>query len=473
MLVNSDTQSSGSAIPIHKPDIVLEPFGQQDSTAFQTPFLFCYALPDSADIDNISQNLRNGLSKLTAAFPWVAGNVINEDRSEGHPGVWKIRTTRSTPDLVVKDYRDDDGVADMRRMQSLSFPMSLLDQETFSPLMCHGSPDRIEDRSPVLVLQVTLIRGGLMLNFSGHHQALDGTGQEQLAFLLNKACRGEAFTEDEIRVGNLSRVDIVELLPADWQPDPNSIYLQQVKAASKPAPIGDVPAEIEEPKKPMRLPWINVVFSSSALQRLKEEAHRGLPSGFVSTDDALTAFIWQSISRARRKRCAGDTRSTIARAVNPRRYLGIPPTYPGYISNNAYSTFTLDELSDAPLSTMAALLRAEVDPATSRFGQATREFATLIDRATDKNAIAAKVDLDTDILQSSWANMRCNTFDFGLNLGLPQAFRRTLHAPVPSLMFFLPRPPNGEIVISMCLREDDLESLKADPAVSKLARFIG
>lgn len=321
----------------------------------------------------------------------------------------------------------------------------------------------------MLSIQANLIRGGLILNITGHHQALDGTGQEQVAFLLNKACHDEAFTADEIRIGNASRADIIEFLPSNWQPDLDSRYLQRVWPNQESAPSGKSTPERSE------LLWTNVSFSSEALTQLKVQAHSGLSSGFVSTDDALTAFIWQSMARARRQRYPGATRTTVGRAVNPRRYLGIPETYPGYISNMAYSSLTMDELSDAPLSVISALLRSAVDPEVSQIGRTTREFATLLHRATDKNSISANenLNLDTDVMLSSWANMRCYDWDFGLGPGYPLAFRRTRHAPVPSLMFLLPRRPNGEIVVSMCVRADDLESLKSDDEFCHRGILIG
>lgn len=74
---------------------------------------------------------------------------------------------------------------------------------------------------------------------------------------------------------------------------------------------------------------------------------------------------------------------------------------------------------------------------------------------------------------SSWAGQRCYAFDFGLGLGRPVAFRRPRMIPVPGLMFLLPKRPDGEIVLTMCARDDDLERLAADPTFTKYGRVIG
>lgn len=427
-------------------DITLEIFGQQSSAGIQTPFLFCYSSPDTPDIDGIVQRLENGLLALCAALPWVAGNVICEDDDQG--GVFKIRTTRAKPVIVVKDHREDLSVPSMSRLQAAGFPTSQLDEDLLSPVVVIPQGERIEDRTAVVTLQVNLLRGGIILNLSGHHQVLDGTGQEQIAYFLNKACRGEPFTEEEVRIGNLDRASVVKPLPDAWQPGPNSPYLKDSSDDTPP------------PRPPGELVWTDLPFASDSLARLKQAARTA--SGYVSTDDALTAHLWQALARARRKRHPGSTPSTLGRAVNPRRYLDIPATYPGYISNMAHSRVSLDELADSPLSTVAKLLRSAVDPATSRLGESTLEYATLLYRARDKDSVSANqhLDLDTDLMVSSWAGMRCYRFDFGLGLGPPRAFRRTKHVPVPSLMFILPKDPGGGVVVTICARADDVEGLK-------------
>lgn len=130
----TDTPPQGPTVTDHTADIVLEIFGQQDSTGFQTPFLFCYALPDSVDFNSVEQKLQDGLYKLAAAFPWVAGNIINENRTESDSGIFKIRTSRATPSLVIKDHRDDASVASLLAMEESGFPISFLDEGMFSPL---------------------------------------------------------------------------------------------------------------------------------------------------------------------------------------------------------------------------------------------------------------------------------------------------------------------------------------------------
>lgn len=135
----------------------------------------------------------------------------------------------------------------------------------------------------------------------------------------------------------------------------------------------------------------------------------------------------------------------------------------------------LQELAQIPLGRVASTLRKAVDPRTSALRDTTREFATLLFRAADRSTVnmGARLDLDFDLMVSSWANMRCYQFIFGLELGSPIAFRRPQQAPVPSLVFLLPRRQDGEIAVQMGARVDDINALRGDEEWLRATKYIG
>jgi hypothetical protein len=452
------------------PDTTLELFGQQGSAGVSTPFVFCFrthgseANLEEGSISKTVATLQTGLERLAQAFPWTAGRVVkvaSSDRTTA--GVYKIRHTNEPPRLIVKDQRIDYSGFNMKDFVEDGCPCRHLPEEMVSPYdVLPGKPDQVEARSAVLTVQVSQFQGGIMVNLVGHHQALDGTGQEQLAYLLNKACHGETFTDEEIHMGNMAREGIILPFPEEWQPRPDSRYLRRhVPVPAPPIARWEGLRPSVDPAEPC---WTDFTFSAKALTKLKAEANLGLESGYVSTDDALTSLVWQTLARARCTRYPLDAPSTIGRAVNPRRYLGIPATYPGYITNMAFSTRSLGSLVESSLSSIAQEFRAAVDPATSNLQETTRELATLIHRARDKDSIAltGSLDPELDIMMSSWASMRCSQFDFGLGLGLPVAIRRTLIPPVLGLMYFLPKGREGEIVLHICARRGDLLKMYND-----------
>lgn len=123
---------------------------------------------------------------------------------------------------------------------------------------------------------------------------------------------------------------------------------------------------------------------------------------------------------------------------------------------------------------LASQLRSAVDPKTSSLAYNTRALATFLDRAPDKDSISftATLDLSTDIMLSSWAKLGCYGLDFNLGLGKPEAVRRPQFDPVESLIYLMPRAPDGEIAVGFCLRDEDMERLRADEEFAKYGKYI-
>jgi hypothetical protein len=198
-------------------------------------------------------------------------------------------------------------------------------------------------------------------------------------------------------------------------------------------------------------------------------------SDYISTDDAISALIWQSVTRARLPRLNPEAESTFARAVDPRRYIGIPLTYPGVVQNMAYNTCTLESLVEEPLGCVASRLRAAIDPKTSGLDYRTRALATALSHAADKNdfSVEAAINLSSDIMLSSWSKVDCYKLDFNFGLGKPEAVRRPQFRPVESLMNLMPKALDNEISAGICLTDEDMERLKADSELTKYATYIG
>jgi hypothetical protein len=140
-----------------------------------------------------------------------------------------------------------------------------------------------------------------------------------------------------------------------------------------------------------------------------------------------------------------------------------------------YHTYTLQKLVDEPLGCVASQLRLAVDPKTSNLGYSTRALATFLSRTPDKSIVSftATLDLSADIMLSSWAKVDCYELDFNLGLGKPEAVRRPQFDPVESLIYLMPRTLDGEIAVAICLRDEDMERLRADEEFAKYGRYIG
>lgn len=459
-------------------DDCLDILGQQPGlNRLYTQICFCFSVSDACSHSVITDTLTIGLERLLASFPWVAGQVVNEGLGEGNSGIFTIKPWEKTPGLVVKDRRSDPSIPKMDALRQANFPFSMLDESIIAPRKTlPGSPDEPpSDPAPVLLIQATLIIGGLLLTFVGNHQTMDMTGQGQVIDLFSKACHNEQFTNEELSCGNLARRNLIPFLDDSYEQ--GSELAHQI---AKPTPFSSTLSGANDqlaPPSPPECTWAYFNFEPSSLTILKELATRTmtLPSSHISTDDALTAFIWQSIMRARSPRLSPTVEVILARAVDIRRYLNIPATYPGVVNNMSYHTYKLEELLGEPLCSVTSQLRSAIDPRTSNLGYNTRALATLLNRTQDKNNIdvTATLDLAVDIMVSSWAKLDCYNLDFNLGLGKPDSVRRPQFPPVESLIYLMPKRLDGEITVGICLRNEDMERLRVDEEFAKYGKYIG
>ena len=455
----------------------LDILGQLPSLKIYTQICFCFSVADASSHPAIINTLTDGLERLSASFPWLAGQVVQEGAGEGDSGIFKFKPLGETPLLVVKDLRHDPSIPTMDGLRRADFPISMLDENIIAPrkTLPGSSEDSASDSAPVFLLQTNFIAGGLLLTIVGQHNTMDMTGQGHIIHLFSKACRNEQFTSEELSSGNLGRRSLIPLLDNSYKP--GSELAHQIV---KPTPSHSITSSTNVhrvPPPPPKSTWAYFTFHLTSLTALKSLATKTItpPLGYISTDDALSAFIWQSVIRARLPHLNPTAESTFARAVNVRHYLDIPPTYPGLVQNMTYHTYSLQKLVEEPLGGVASQLRSALDPKTSDLGYNTRALATLLNRTPDKSifSLTATLDISTDLMLSSWAHLDCYELDFNLGLGTPEAVRRPQFDPVESLIYLMPRTPDGEIAVAICLRDEDMERLRADEEFAKYGRYIG
>jgi hypothetical protein len=453
------------------PDDCLNVLEQRPGWArFSTNIAWCFASSETPNIPAIVGKLQHALEDLASAFPWTAGQVINEgsDPANSNTGVYKIISKDAPPQIVVKDHRQTPSVPSMHDLSQVGFAIKSLDEAFFAPRPNFSIDANILRH--VLLVQVTVVSGGLILVFSGNHSATDMPGLTQIGRWFDKACRNEAFTTKELEVGNMPRRNLIPLLDSAYQPG-DEISLQMTPMSSIPIARNQSGTMVENTK----IRWETFSFRSTAIAELKAVATATRTSKFVSTDDAFSAFLWQSLARIRLQRLGADKTSTVARACNARRFLDIPSAYPGLVQNTIYSKLSLRELAELPLGAVASILRDAVASESPSIEFYTRAVATVLSRSADKGClkVAAWMDRSSDVLLSSFTALEAYDQDFGLGLGRAEAVRLTNLVNHEGMMFFMPAEPSGDITIAICLRDEDLVRLRVDELFGRYGRHVG
>ena len=429
-----------------------------------TQLCLCFSTPETdphSIISDVTHYLDTGLTRLTTHFPWVAGRVVHED------SVFKIKPFNNSPSLSVKDLRSQ--LPSFRDYRAAGFPFSMLDEKVIASR--NTLPERSDEPAPVLLLQATLIRGGVLLVVTGQHNCMDIRGQAQIIHLWAKACRGERYTEDELQGGNLPRWDVIPLSEDDDKSKDKSTFSRNAESTKKTTPDED---SNEKPQST----WAYFIFSALSLASLKAIAVESIESGYVSTDDVLSAVIWQSITRTRLARSdSGTVPSTLDRQVDVRRHLGVPNTYTGNVVHKVSTTMTMQRVCEMPLGHLAVHLRTRLQ--STDFACEVRRAATVAlanatqlsshgTTATNRSTLPP-----TDVRISSWVKEDCYHLDFGGVFGRPEAVRRPSFEAWEGLVYFLPKKEDGEVAVAICLRDGDLQRLRGDERFGVWGEWVG
>ncbi|KAF2720202.1 hypothetical protein K431DRAFT_271258 [Polychaeton citri CBS 116435] len=439
----------------------LDIFGQNPRLSrLYTQLCFAFPLPNY-DIQlqaRITAHLSHGLEILAAALPWVAGEVIRDDT-----GLYRIRACGSTPTLAIKDLSNQ--LPSFEEYRKARFPFKILDEMVIAPR--RTLPDAVNENAPVFLLQVNFVVGGLLLVFNGQHNCMDFRGQAEIIRLFSKACREEVLTDGELEAARLPRFDWIQTIG-----ETENLPRSKTKSILSAAASGE-----QAPRLSSRNLWTYFLFSSDALSTLKSTAVETMESEYVSTDDVLSAFIWQAVLRARKSRLESmQVDSVFERQVDARKRLGIPEGYTGNVVFKSKSVLHLQYIIEAPLGVVASRLRQALNPTPSIEHQVREAATTLHKEIRESGTISGSIHTGlplTGIRLSSWAKENCYGLDFGGLLGKAEAIRRPSFKTWEGLVYFLPKALNGEIAVALCLRDDDLERLRSDDLFRQYGQYVG
>ncbi|KAI4178022.1 MAG: hypothetical protein LQ346_007594 [Caloplaca aetnensis] len=428
-----------------------------------TQMLLCF--PVAADIkrSEIIQTLQSAAAALVQAVPILAGQVVNhkdENLQVPNSGTFRVEPYDHPNGSPIRINVLDDFVS-YDQLRDSKAPASLLDGALVAPMK--GYPDHCGDAdvTPVLVIQANLIPRGLLLCFAGMHNCMDGTGLGQVIRLFASLCRGKALSTADLEAVNMDRSQ----LPVSLKPGQSPMLHPEMTPNSDAAhkdDAKDAPASV----------WSYLSIPPSKLKALKQEVSEELTSGWVSTNDVATAWLWKAVTKARHSHIDAEQGTTLIRAVTGRRVLE-PPLPESYTGNNvmrASSKMPVKDLVDLPLVKIAQAVRRATSAVDDHY---VRSIATLVRKEPDRNKITFSVEApDRDFMVSSWASVPAYG-DFGNVLGTPEFVRRPTSPPWTGVCYIMPKHPNGSFEMLLSLREDDMLRLRNDQEFAAVAEYIG
>ncbi|RMZ74828.1 hypothetical protein DV737_g5695, partial [Chaetothyriales sp. CBS 132003] len=444
----------------------------------QFPFLSGYShvlfifQPDAnRSSEMILAALRHGFDKLVSQVPWLGGQLLHTPGPTGSSGHYSVAPWPSDAPAneLIRVKHCEDLIPPMAQIMRAGAPAFMLDGKILTPFPSLPLPHGQDPPLPVINLQVNFIRGGVLLNTTTHHMAIDATGVVQIMRLLATILHGRDIPVAELEQANRDRRRVLQLIPRG-EPVKDHSHLR--------APPGHVTSPPSSPPKwcyfKMPVATVSTLKRLVASQQLRQVQQ-------ISVNDIISAFCWQRITAIRLARgFSPDTKTKMTRTIDARGALGVPITYIGHLTYFSVSQLPMSQVVSVPLVNIAHTLRRDLNAANTPW--AIRSFATFIARQLDKsNLVYAGIrNLDTDLgttaLSSSQSGAQNESSvlaeDFGPVFGRLMCIRRPNVSPLTGGITISP-VEDGAIPIVLCMPEADLEGLKKDRDWSRYMKHVG
>lgn len=431
------------------------------------------ALDDFAQQSLVTQ-LEAAITKVRDHVPWMGARVVNVGKGPGNSGTYRvIACSKPSKAIDVRDVRD--AAPTYAEFESRKGALSMIDAKLLTPVSAFPARFEDSDADPAYTvrLQASYIKGGVILDFCMHHNMADAGGHFGFVKLIAMAMRGEDFPPDLLRDANLDRRGLVPLLGPEESMLDHSHHKRPPITEAAPV-TGD-----GGPQKPTPARHHIFRFSVATMDKLKELARPDAANGdgdvaFISTDDALCAFIWQRVAAARTKAqgIAPETSSRFARAIDGRGALGIPRNYMGDVIHNVTAFLTFGELLVRPLSSVAAHLRRRLNECNTSYH--VRSFATFLAGEQDKSTITYGGDFNPKSdLGCSSIRARKDLFPAFGDLGKPILIRRPPPPPFQGLLVLFPANEENDCDAMLCVADTVFDALMADPEWAEAVEYIG
>ncbi|KGO48198.1 Transferase [Penicillium expansum] len=458
---------------------------------FYARLIFAFRCSPNQDHQKVRGLLEQGLRRTSADIPSIAGKVFTRPATPDRVGHLEIRVHPSyCPTVYVRDFSE----LDYDELLEEGLPQDMLDPNILFPVI---DPPDSEQGAPIFLAQANFVTGGLLLAVGMYHSVIDGTSGGWLAKKWAEHTRHlQGTTEDRASLNIMPRSTDPGVLEDLWLAQGYSpLTVEELKTGSKDSndptlwrllgldPLNTPPSPqlMAEPEGREDWPMQSTIFylSPQALEDLKK-ASTEEPFGRVSTNDALMALLWRSITRAR---LPNDTSSSMDtnEAILDSTYDGragfspdLPFTYMGsliFISTARMQRSQLVSPTTSLASIAHEIRQAAKSIDSSRMHAAFGLAASIPDYT--KLTFPFATFAGAEVCITSWIAWSLFDLDFGpifANGGRPEFVRppRREFDAVCRRCVVLPLQSHGGCEVLISLVADEMQRLERDP---ELARF--
>ncbi|KAH8887960.1 putative enoyl-CoA hydratase/isomerase family protein [Thozetella sp. PMI_491] len=422
--------------------------------------ILCFSLSPDVDYQRVVDYLYIAFHHTIQRAPFLAGSIVPFSVEEGGRPWLRNLVSQGSARLEVKDLSRELSFAELERS---NFSQNLLNTEQLCPL-----PNVVyisEEPVPVCAFQANFVQGGLLLVVSIVHIAADGRGVTQVIDIfakeLRKAQSGESRFPLEQRE-DVYHSDRTALITGNGVHGAIENHAAWSSSASNAHPkIRDVDNFCQTFR-----------ISAKDVLELKRVA-TAPPCGseaWISTNDAISAFIWRSIMLARYRAgiLAGGAITHLAQPIDCRALLRLPDPYFGNAIYVTKTSMPLALLADGQsgIAEASRVMRADINSMTA---EKFRDLVGYVER-TERDCHTRLNILEdlpvSGILLTSHFKFAQHEMDFGsiFGDGHMKALRLAAKGTIAGAVVVMPRLQDGscEFMITeqpktiQCLLEDEM-----------------
>ena len=454
--------------------------------------IFCFPCPVS-NKDAAYQNLHAGLLRLGDRLPFLSGKVVrnkSDAEEDGkRPGGMSlvIEDPPEKIEIECNDLTGPDGswgysYDDLKRQ---GMPMTNLSQKRFAP----GGTDDISASDKFLRTKITFIPGGCFVSASSSHAYVDAWGFVVIMNAWAEECRA---LQTGFEIPSKANIPHAGILPPALSRRASRVRYDHLKQNPQSWKLLGLDwRSLDEetgPVVPYALkPVINTSIFSLTPDKLNDLAESGIPGEdefgdqdpiWVSPNDALIAFLWRAILKARAPSWIDGPHRRISMAsvaINGRRvlYPAVPMSYVGNVVFCCLTEMPIEQLiaPKTKLATIALELRRSIEKSLD--AELLRDTVDLASCIPDVRRLGNAFTswFAEELVTTSVVDLPIYDTSWGELLGKPEFFRLP-HGQFGGICSVQPRRSDGSVEVFISLMEEEMIRLRQDKAFSSHARFV-